>query len=155
MKRTWDDDREIENLAMANCAILLNRAGGSGSGSGSGKVFHCKTCNKHFSSFQALGGHRTSHKKVRPRVDYSPPKARTHECSICGMEFELGQALGGHMRRHRETQPEKSVPAKETVVNEVVDGGGRKGLCMDLNLTPFQNELKIWSRNAGTAGIAI
>ncbi|XP_076911164.1 zinc finger protein ZAT11-like [Bidens hawaiensis] len=148
MKRTWDDDREIENLAMANCAILLNRSGGSG------KVFHCKTCNRQFSSFQALGGHRTSHKKVKPRVYELPPKAK-HECSICGMEFEIGQALGGHMRRHRDYQPEKSVPAKETVANEAVDGGGRRGLCMDLNLTPFQNELKMWSRGASTAGIAI
>ncbi|KAI3801454.1 hypothetical protein L1987_29559 [Smallanthus sonchifolius] len=149
MKRKWEDDREIENLAMANCLMLLNRV--SRSGSDSGRVFHCKTCNKQFSSFQALGGHRTSHKKVKS-TDESPPKAKTHECSICGLEFELGQALGGHMRRHRDSQPEKSPPAK-AVVKEV-DGSAR-GLCLDLNLTPFQNELKIWSRSAGTAGIAI
>ncbi|KAJ0915186.1 putative transcription factor C2H2 family [Helianthus annuus] len=149
MKRNWEDDREVENLAMANCLMLLNRVGGSGGRSG--RVFHCKTCNKQFSSFQALGGHRTSHKKVKP-VDESPPKAKTHECSICGLEFELGQALGGHMRRHRDSQPQKSVPTKATV--EEVDG---RGLCLDLdlNLTPFQNELKIWSRSTGTSRIAI
>ncbi|KAG8374203.1 hypothetical protein BUALT_Bualt11G0106600 [Buddleja alternifolia] len=28
-------------------------------------VYHCKTCNKSFNSFQALGGHRASH-KIKP-----------------------------------------------------------------------------------------
>ncbi|KAK9055391.1 hypothetical protein SSX86_026474 [Deinandra increscens subsp. villosa] len=149
MKRNWEDDREIENLAMANCLMLLNRVNRSGPDT-TGRVFNCKTCNKQFSSFQALGGHRTSHKKVKS-VDEPPPKAKTHECSVCGLEFELGQALGGHMRRHRDNQAEKNVPA---VVKEV-DGGSRRGLFLDLNLTPFQNELKIWSRSNGTAGIAI
>ncbi|KAF5804472.1 putative transcription factor C2H2 family [Helianthus annuus] len=151
MKRSWQDDREIENLAMANCLMLLNRVNPSGS-QRSGRVFHCKTCNKQFSSFQALGGHRTSHKKIKT-MEESPARAKTHECSICGLEFELGQALGGHMRRHRgDTQLEKNIPAKAEV--KEVDGG-RRGLCLDLNLTPFQNELRIWSRTTGTAGIAI
>ncbi|KAI7744286.1 hypothetical protein M8C21_031064, partial [Ambrosia artemisiifolia] len=145
--RNWEDDREVENLAMANCLMLLNRVGGSGSCSQ--RVFRCKTCNKQFSSFQALGGHRTSHKKVKP-VDESPTKAKTHECSICGLEFDRGQALGGHMRRHRDSQLEKNVPAKATA--EEIDGRRGRGLCLDLdlNLTPFMNELKIWSRSTGT-----
>ncbi|XP_021724416.1 zinc finger protein ZAT5-like [Chenopodium quinoa] len=29
-------------------------------------TYECKTCNKTFPSFQALGGHRTSHKKIKP-----------------------------------------------------------------------------------------
>lgn len=84
-------------------------------------------------------------------MDESPPKAKTHECSICGLEFELGQALGGHMRRHRDSQVEKSVTK---AVSMDVDGGTR-GLFLDLNLTPFQNELRVWRRTSGTAGIAI
>ncbi|KAK1420796.1 hypothetical protein QVD17_22663 [Tagetes erecta] len=152
MKRNFNDDREIENLAMANCLMLLNRVSQSGSNINSGRVFQCKTCNKTFSSFQALGGHRTSHKKIKS-TDESPPKAKTHECSICGLEFELGQALGGHMRRHRDSnQVEKSVVAKAVAI-EVDDG--TRGLFLDLNLTPFQNELRVWRRSSGTAGIAI
>ncbi|KAM0945100.1 putative transcription factor C2H2 family [Dioscorea sansibarensis] len=96
-------------------------------------VYECKTCNKCFPSFQALGGHRASHKK--PKIlniaDEKKPviteesivktvsvstnvsnKPRVHECSICGSEFSSGQALGGHMRRHRplnmpDTSPEE------------------------------------------------
>ncbi|ONL96683.1 zinc finger protein ZAT12 [Zea mays] len=70
------------------------------------RVFECKTCNRQFPSFQALGGHRASHKKPRlsDGVDAAaaePPKPKVHGCSICGLEFAIGQALGGHMRRHR------------------------------------------------------
>ncbi|KAI3793483.1 hypothetical protein L1987_36102 [Smallanthus sonchifolius] len=93
-------------------------------------VYECKTCSRTFPSFQALGGHRASHKKPRineysdkpkpppafstedePQLNHrvsSPgtvkkPSSKLHECSICGAEFNSGQALGGHMRRHRNT----------------------------------------------------
>ena len=41
------------------------------------RVFVCKTCNRTFPSFQALGGHRASHK--RPRASEAAPRrpART------------------------------------------------------------------------------
>ncbi|XP_076957300.1 zinc finger protein ZAT5-like [Bidens hawaiensis] len=94
-------------------------------------VYECKTCSRTFPSFQALGGHRASHKKPRineldqPKHDEDEPlppqpqppnhrvsspgnikrlsssSSKLHECSICGAEFNSGQALGGHMRRHR------------------------------------------------------
>jgi hypothetical protein len=75
-------------------------------------VFECKTCSKRFSSFQALGGHRTSHTRLQarmllqqePSTDHGAAdrdRNRVHECAVCGLEFSMGQALGGHMRRHR------------------------------------------------------
>uniref|UniRef100_A0A453M9G1 C2H2-type domain-containing protein n=1 Tax=Aegilops tauschii subsp. strangulata TaxID=200361 RepID=A0A453M9G1_AEGTS len=98
--------------------------------SGEGE-FVCKTCGRAFASFQALGGHRTSHLRGRHGLELgvgvaraikerkkrdelsscskldafslpAPRENKQHECSICGMGFETGQALGGHMRRHRE-----------------------------------------------------
>ncbi|KAM0824940.1 hypothetical protein ACQ4PT_069887 [Festuca glaucescens] len=82
--------------------------------SGEGE-FVCKTCGRAFASFQALGGHRTSHLRGRHgrlELGVGVAKAITekkrsedkqqHECHNCGLGFETGQALGGHMRRHRE-----------------------------------------------------
>ncbi|XP_044949590.1 zinc finger protein AZF2-like [Hordeum vulgare subsp. vulgare] len=80
--------------------------------SGEGE-FVCKTCSRAFASFQALGGHRTSHLRGRHGLELGVGVARAirerkkqeerqHECHICGLGFEMGQALGGHMRRHRE-----------------------------------------------------
>lgn len=102
---------------MANCLMLLSQGRNFDSiitttttgTSPNHRVFECKTCNRQFPSFQALGGHRASHKKPKLGGDLtlqtqspaSPAKPKTHECSICGLEFAIGQALGGHMRRHR------------------------------------------------------
>jgi hypothetical protein len=77
-------------------------------------AFQCRTCGRRFATFQALGGHRTSHKRPRVRADglelllgARPDKGaaaaakHVHRCHTCGMVFPTGQALGGHMRRHR------------------------------------------------------
>uniref|UniRef100_A0ACD6A7N4 Uncharacterized protein n=1 Tax=Avena sativa TaxID=4498 RepID=A0ACD6A7N4_AVESA len=80
--------------------------------SGEGE-FVCKTCGRAFTSFQALGGHRTSHLRGRHGLELGVGVAKAirekkrsedkeHDCQICGLGFETGQALGGHMRRHRE-----------------------------------------------------
>ncbi|KAL7137518.1 hypothetical protein ABFS83_10G097600 [Erythranthe nasuta] len=144
-----------EEQDMANCLILLARGQRqrmplppqppAAAAMAAGEVYQCKTCDKSFSSFQALGGHRASHKKPSSKpitaVDgyyqrsiqiydnnnnsniylgnQTRPKSttttRVHECSLCGAEFASGQALGGHMRRHR------PIPAAS------ISGGGGHG----------------------------
>ncbi|PIN21488.1 hypothetical protein CDL12_05834 [Handroanthus impetiginosus] len=110
-------DEEEED--MANCLILLARGHRqTPPPPPASEVYQCKTCNKSFPSFQALGGHRASH-RIKPNkqeddstinlllqipnrvLSNHQNKSRLHECSICGAEFASGQALGGHMRRHR------------------------------------------------------
>ncbi|XP_055809448.1 zinc finger protein ZAT11-like [Solanum dulcamara] len=112
------------------------------------RVFECKTCNRQFSSFQALGGHRASHKKPRFmgelnfQLPISPPKPKTHECSICGLEFPIGQALGGHMRRHRGIMNGNNNNNNNNIqVHHVVKKfKSPRILCLDLNLTPLEND---------------
>lgn len=105
---------------------LRHRAGGAGES----PAFVCKTCSRAFASFQALGGHRTSHLRARNGLALSlagsspvrksteqikkPPQPQQqqqqHECHVCRAGFETGQALGGHMRRHREEAAAQLVP---------------------------------------------
>ena len=130
--------RDHETIEMVNGLMLLSKVGGGSdsdtdsdseityakkSESYSGRVFECKTCNRQFPSFQALGGHRASHKKPKMSESddqghgQSPPKPKTHKCPICGLEFAIGQALGGHMRRHRQAA------AEDNTAHHVVSGG--------------------------------
>ena len=69
--------------------------------------YKCETCNKTFRSYQALGGHRASHKKIKlvnsGRPVYEPEfeqEKKIHECPVCFRVFASGQALGGHKRTH-------------------------------------------------------
>ena len=112
------DRRELHSLStMANCLMLLSRGVEMDVFSSSpSRVFECKRCSRQFSSFQALGGHRASHKKSRLMMGGeesldssqlphgSPTKPKMHECSICGLEFAIWKALSGHMRRHKQSQ---------------------------------------------------
>ncbi|XP_052205394.1 zinc finger protein ZAT12-like [Diospyros lotus] len=154
---------------MANYLLLLARGGGDfrplvAAAASPSRVFECKTCSRQFPSFQALGGHRASHKKPRlteGEMSLSfqsspppPPKPKSHECSICGLEFSIGQALGGHMRKHR-----GSVAASAASADDDEDRGAgtvlslsppqvpvlkrsassRRVFGLDLNLTPLEN----------------
>ncbi|GER45439.1 zinc finger family protein [Striga asiatica] len=161
---------EEEEEDMANCLILLAK-GSLPAAETAAEVYQCKTCDKSFSSFQALGGHRASHKKPgsrpvpagdekRPSDEFRSDgcgerpvnltlqvssKARIHECAICGAEFASGQALGGHMRRHRPILPAAAAAAV------AAQGGGvgarevkrsRNLLSLDLNLPAPEDDVE-------------
>ncbi|XP_030512566.1 zinc finger protein ZAT12-like [Rhodamnia argentea] len=184
MKRSIGE-RGFDSLSMANCLMLLSRGVEFESVVDSSlphRVFECKTCNRQFSSFQALGGHRASHKKPRlasgdeaaqsQGSSSSPAKPKTHECSICGLEFAIGQALGGHMRRHRAATSEGAAartaaagapplsqisvvsPAQVPVVKK---SNSQRVLWLDLNLTPMENEsdleFRLGTKTAAPAAI--
>ncbi|KAJ1261269.1 hypothetical protein BS78_09G015800 [Paspalum vaginatum] len=157
MKRFAVQESEMERVLMLmsrgqELPLLPGAAGAGGDRAPERereRVFVCKTCNRVFPSFQALGGHRASHKK--PRLDGDGggdpalAKPKLHGCSICGLEFAIGQALGGHMRRHR-AMTGGMPPATTTIVVDKKpdhvsiihhDGGVKRGLMwLDLNSPP-------------------
>ncbi|KAJ4770838.1 Zinc-finger protein [Rhynchospora pubera] len=84
--------------------------------------YKCSVCGKAFGSYQALGGHKASHRSKTGGPDDVTTSStgsgsgsgsgtatgtvtgsgRLHECSICHKTFPTGQALGGHKRCHYE-----------------------------------------------------
>ncbi|XP_062187724.1 zinc finger protein AZF3-like [Phragmites australis] len=124
------DQSEEEYLAL--CLLMLSR-GVRGDAEDSGVArsvgaataaaakasqagYECSVCGKVYASYQALGGHKTSHRKPPPPP---PPQAsaaggdeasgcsahaeeKVHRCSLCLRAFPSGQALGGHKRLHYE-----------------------------------------------------
>ncbi|XP_047084913.1 zinc finger protein ZAT18-like [Lolium rigidum] len=111
-----------------------------------GGEFKCRTCGRRFATFQALGGHRTSHKRPRVRahgldllLGARPGKARgpvAHRCGTCGQTFPTGQALGGHMRRHR---PLSSVGAAAAASSKWTEADTSSSSTSDLSFQPDED----------------
>lgn len=128
-KRPRIENPPTEEEYLALCLIMLAQSGNKNkktsqssssqreaSPSPPMKLTHrCTVCNKAFPSYQALGGHKASHRKssseattataVNDNVSVSTSTVtggRVHECSICHKTFPTGQALGGHKRCHYE-----------------------------------------------------
>ncbi|XP_028798939.1 zinc finger protein ZAT9-like [Neltuma alba] len=92
--------------------------------------YKCETCNKVFRSYQALGGHRASHKKIKPVIcepeieQGNVPMAaekKIHECPVCFRVFASGQALGGHKRTHVTGSAIRIPPTKFGDNNSLID----------------------------------
>lgn len=158
MKRLKFDQVAMDNnnVNIADVLMLLSRGCGRSHGeerADQRRVFECKTCNRQFSSFQALGGHRASHKKPRlsdeshqlDRNLGAVAKPKVHECSVCGLEFAIGQALGGHMRRHRAVGGEE--PGHGFLMKKSSDDEKRVHVVLDLNLPPLDEEME--SKSSG------
>ncbi|XP_010504128.1 PREDICTED: zinc finger protein ZAT11-like [Camelina sativa] len=158
MKRDRSDYEEsvkhidiVKSLMMLSQSFVVKQIDvkqSTGSKTNHNNHFECKTCNRKFDSFQALGGHRASHKKPKMSVDQEQVKHRNnendmHKCSICDQIFGTGQALGGHMRKHRASMmTEQSViPSSLVYSRPVLNRCSSSKKILDLNLTPLENDL--------------
>ncbi|XP_060171337.1 zinc finger protein ZAT10-like [Lycium barbarum] len=114
-----------EEEYLAFCLLMLARSGNnnftatisSTTPTISNNLYKCSVCGKSFGSYQALGGHKASHRTklllngevnkhsvttTNSATSANAVSGRTHECSICHKTFPTGQALGGHKRCHYE-----------------------------------------------------
>lgn len=131
--------------------------------------FQCHTCEKIFHSYQALGGHRASHRKSKAcsgfedssteaiATEWTETETETinelkkkrkketrgaeHGCPICLRVFPSGQALGGHKRSHMATAYEtRNSQTRLTAIPEQAPVPEVRGF-LDLNLpAPLENE---------------
>uniref|UniRef100_A0A0D9X111 C2H2-type domain-containing protein n=1 Tax=Leersia perrieri TaxID=77586 RepID=A0A0D9X111_9ORYZ len=115
--------------------------------------FRCPLCGKAFASYQALGGHKASHRKPATTsstdqqehrgvvVSAPAPELVTaaasadgqgrHVCSLCRRGFATGQALGGHKRFHYLHGPSVSATVSSCA--------GTASVCaFDLNVAPVK-----------------
>ncbi|XWS56377.1 hypothetical protein CRYUN_Cryun09bG0080600 [Craigia yunnanensis] len=60
-----DDDHHDKGIYNKFTSRRFMEAASNGTGKAGYYVYECKTCNRTFPSFQALGGHRASHKKPK------------------------------------------------------------------------------------------
>ncbi|CAE6086344.1 unnamed protein product [Arabidopsis arenosa] len=124
-------------------------------------IYKCSVCDKTFSSYQALGGHKASHRKSfsltqsagggggdEPSTSSAITTSgisgggggslKSHVCSICHKSFATGQALGGHKRCHYEGKSggggSSSVSNSEGGSTSHVSSGHRG---FDLNIPPI------------------
>ncbi|KAI3755461.1 hypothetical protein L1987_55262 [Smallanthus sonchifolius] len=153
-----EPEHPTEEEYLAFCLMLLSRGGGSkiaATATQSPKgpplpqsVSHkCSVCNKEFPSYQALGGHKASHRKnisddhpstsatttTSAPTSTLKPSGRAHQCSICHRSFPTGQALGGHKRRHYDGNSGAG-PAASAVTTSSTNSQPRD---FDLNLPAF------------------
>ncbi|CAN4125887.1 unnamed protein product [Withania somnifera] len=118
--------------------------------------YRCETCNKVFRSYQALGGHRASHKKIKVLSSinnnevvesgkYNGGNAviaeeKIHECPVCYRVFSSGQALGGHKRTHAVGVAAATTATSVNVVPAAAVSSAKlefsKTSLIDLNLPP-------------------
>ncbi|KAL9688982.1 hypothetical protein QQ045_033411 [Rhodiola kirilowii] len=105
-----------EEHDMANCLILLARGGeekkievGIEVGGkrkaavmgGGGCCYECKTCNKTFASFQALGGHRTSHRKIKSEISVSGSDSDVMHSSLnCSISLQISTSTSSNKTKN-------------------------------------------------------
>jgi len=122
--------------------------------------FRCAVCGKAFASYQALGGHKSSHRKPPTGEQYAaaaaaaraatstadseettssggPAAGGPHRCTICRRGFATGQALGGHKRCHYWDGSSVSVSLSASASGSGTGSSGVTVRNFDLNLMPL------------------
>ncbi|KAI3909156.1 hypothetical protein MKW98_012893 [Papaver atlanticum] len=111
-------------------------------------TFNCAFCGKPFSSYQALGGHKSSCKSnpfkkqlIKSAVQDLIATSKIHACKICSKVFPTGQALGGHQKSHKTGPVEPSRSSVSPPKDESLPN--KKIMMFDLNENPPDGEDEI------------
>ncbi|XP_010538141.1 PREDICTED: zinc finger protein ZAT10-like [Tarenaya hassleriana] len=157
-KRNRSDNRLTEEEYLAVCLMLLARDGDRKRQSPppvfafaapEKLIYKCSVCDKAFSSYQALGGHKASHRKnalpttgddqstststtTTSNANANAGAGRAHVCSVCNKSFPSGQALGGHKRCHYDGNSNNNNNSSSVSTSDGVGSTSHRGF--DLNI---------------------
>lgn len=168
---SWTESEPVSSVSdtspeedVAMCLMMLSRGIWMGKDEESEEKFRCESCSKVFSSYQALGGHRAGHKKVKSCCFGDESEAsrmnagnvvvvstKIHQCSLCFRVFGSGQALGGHKRSHLvntsttspspSPSPASASPAAIAIASTSTNCAKFSECLIDLNLpAPMEDE---------------
>ncbi|GMI68778.1 salt tolerance zinc finger [Hibiscus trionum] len=169
-KRSRIENPPTEEEYLALCLLMLAQGttattGNNPSPASKSSLNHykCKVCDKAFPTYQALGGHKSSHRKHAVGADEHPSTtaapedkfsasgaviatlnsqgSKTHTCTICYKTFSSGQALGGHKRRHYDAGTGSS--SNNNSGSDGVKSSSKSQRDFDLNLPAGPEETSI------------
>lgn len=166
-----EESTTTEEADTARCLLLLSRGGpkrrrdeaAATTSYGGACMYACKTCGRSFPSFQALGGHRASHRKPKnerksailsDEEDFtSPSPSSKNRFSPASLSLQLSSAS---------TATPKSSPSPRTHVcsycgaefasGQALGGHMRKhrgGAAPPIGRSPFREEAVVEERNKG------
>ncbi|AES89387.2 C2H2-type zinc-finger protein [Medicago truncatula] len=82
------------------------------------RMYECELCGKRFNSGNALGGHKTSHRRSHlQRHDKYDDEKQKHRCPVCNKVFSSNKAFCGHMILHHE-KGSKSIHSPTTFLEQ-------------------------------------
>ncbi|GMH27775.1 hypothetical protein Nepgr_029618 [Nepenthes gracilis] len=99
--------------------------------------FECSICGKSFNSCKALGGHRSSHTKVKSMEVSGSRAANLLPCKVNGRVFESLRSLGGHKTCHWTPPTTTIAKAPPLVMAAAAAHPEKKMLNFDLNELPY------------------
>ncbi|XP_055830268.1 zinc finger protein ZAT5-like [Solanum dulcamara] len=95
-------------------------------------VYECKTCNRTFPSFQALGGHRTSHKKIKT-------VAEGKKCTADSVSSSVDQ----HQQQQQQEEKTNRIITASVTSTQIVNKGNSNSHSNLINNKPKIHECSI------------
>ena len=80
------------------------------------RMYECDLCGKRFNSGNALGGHKTSHRRSHT-INKDDDEKQKQSCPVCNKVFSSNKAFCGHMILHQE-KGSKSIQSPTTSLEQ-------------------------------------